>query len=233
MCAYGYMGAKMDLHFAVDFDGTVTLRDTTDYLLERFADKAWLDVEEEWVSGRIGSRECLARQVALIKASRSQIVEALDEIEVDPRFPEFVAAVRGLGASIEIVSDGFDFSIETILDRYDLDLPVRSNRLCWLGGSRWRAEWPYGASDCRAMSGVCKCRVAKPGRFVVHIGDSRSDFCLAGQAGFVLAKGALASHCRERGYPHLAIDSFADAIDWISALRASGSGANVVHFYSE
>jgi 2-hydroxy-3-keto-5-methylthiopentenyl-1-phosphate phosphatase len=169
----------------------------------------------------------------LIKASRSQIVEALDEVEVDPHFPAFVAAVRGLGASIEVVSDGFDFSIETILGRYELDLPVISNKLCWLGGGRWRAEWPYAASDCRAMSGVCKCRVAQPGRFVVHVGDSRSDFCLAGQAGFVLAKGALAAHCREREYPHLAIDSFADAIDWISAFRVSGAGVNVLHSYSE
>lgn len=223
----------MELHFAVDFDGTVTLCDTTDLLLERFADKEWLQVEEEWVSGKIGSRECLARQVALIKASRSQIVEALGDVEVDPHFPEFVSAVRSLGASIQIVSDGFDFSIATILERYDLDLPVISNRLAWLGGGRWRAEWPYSASDCRAMSGVCKCQVARQGRFVVHVGDSRSDFCLAGQAGFVLAKGALADHCEKQGYPHLRIESFADAVDWISALRASGTGADLFQSYSE
>jgi 2,3-diketo-5-methylthio-1-phosphopentane phosphatase len=223
----------MELHFAVDFDGTVTLCDTTDLLLERFADKAWLDVEEEWVSGKIGSRECLARQVALIKASRSQIVEALGDVEVDPRFPEFVSAARGLGATIEIVSDGFDFSIETILGRYELDLPVISNRLCSSGDGRWRAEWPHAASDCRAMSGVCKCRVARPERFVVHVGDSRSDFCLAGQAGFVLAKGALAVHCEKQGYPHLPIESFADALDWISAFQATGDGANLFQSYSE
>jgi 2-hydroxy-3-keto-5-methylthiopentenyl-1-phosphate phosphatase len=223
----------MKLHFAVDFDGTVTLRDTTDLLLERFADRAWLEAEEEWVSGKIGSRECLARQVALIKASRSQIVEALEDVEVDPCFPEFVSAARGLGATIEIVSDGFDFSIETILGRYGLGLPVISNRLIWLGGGRWRAEWPYSASGCRAMSGVCKCRSAQPGRFVVHVGDSRSDFCLAGEAGFVLAKGALAAHCKEQGYPHLPIESFADALDWISALRASGERAELFHSYSE
>lgn len=223
----------MKLHFAVDFDGTVTLRDTTDLLLERFADAAWLDVEAEWVSGRIGSRECLARQIALLKATPGELIEALGAVDVDPQFPEFVAAARALGATIEIVSDGFGFSIETILDRYDLDLPVVSNRLRWLGGGRWKAEWPHAASDCRSMSGVCKCRVAHAGRFVVHVGDGRSDFCLAGQAGFVLAKGALAAHCLERGYPHLPIGSFADALDWMTAFRASGLDAERLQSYSE
>jgi 2-hydroxy-3-keto-5-methylthiopentenyl-1-phosphate phosphatase len=51
-------------HFAVDFDGTVSLTDTTDHLLDRFSGPEWLEVEQDWVAGRIGSRECLARQIA-------------------------------------------------------------------------------------------------------------------------------------------------------------------------
>ena len=58
----------MRLHFAIDFDGTIALEDTTDVLLDRRADPAWLDVETEWLAGRIGSRECLAQQAALISS---------------------------------------------------------------------------------------------------------------------------------------------------------------------
>ncbi len=46
-----------------DFDGTITLKDSTDLLLDRFADPAWLDIEKEWLLGKIGSRECLERQL--------------------------------------------------------------------------------------------------------------------------------------------------------------------------
>lgn len=54
----------------VDFDGTISLEDTTDVILERFADPEWRTVEAEWLAGRIGSRECLARQIDLVRASR-------------------------------------------------------------------------------------------------------------------------------------------------------------------
>ena len=52
----------------VDFDGTITCRDTTDAVLEAFADPSWLAVEREWVAGRIGSRACLTAQMALVDA---------------------------------------------------------------------------------------------------------------------------------------------------------------------
>jgi 2-hydroxy-3-keto-5-methylthiopentenyl-1-phosphate phosphatase len=41
----------------VDFDGTISLEDTTDVILERFADPEWRKVEAEWLAGIIGSRE--------------------------------------------------------------------------------------------------------------------------------------------------------------------------------
>ena len=47
----------MGLSVLVDFDGTIALEDTTDLMLERFANPLWRSVETEWVAGRIGSRE--------------------------------------------------------------------------------------------------------------------------------------------------------------------------------
>ena len=36
-----------------DFDGTITLKDSTDLLLiNRFADPCWLDIENEWLKGK-------------------------------------------------------------------------------------------------------------------------------------------------------------------------------------
>jgi hypothetical protein len=32
---------------------------------------SWRDVEEEWQAGEIGSRECMTRQVSLLRATRS------------------------------------------------------------------------------------------------------------------------------------------------------------------
>ena len=34
--------------FVVDFDGTISTRDTIDQLLEKFADPSWEDLEKDW-----------------------------------------------------------------------------------------------------------------------------------------------------------------------------------------
>jgi 2,3-diketo-5-methylthio-1-phosphopentane phosphatase len=205
----------MRLHFAIDFDGTIALEDTTDVLLDRRADPAWLDVETEWLAGRIGSRECLAQQAALIRATPEELNAALSDVVIDPDFTRFVAAADRMGSTMQIVSDGFDRCILPVLDRAGIDLPVTSNRLRPVGQSHWAAEFPAFASDCKSTSGVCKCLAAQTERMLILIGDGRSDFCLASRADVVLAKGKLAAHCAEKNYPFTPITSFADVLDWL------------------
>ena len=72
-----------------DFDGTITLKDSTDLLLRRFAGPAWLDIEKEWLAGQIGSRECLERQLQLARADEEDLTILLEEIPLDPAFPAF------------------------------------------------------------------------------------------------------------------------------------------------
>ena len=64
----------------VDFDGTVVLQDTTDLILERFADPAWRIIETAWIEGRIGSRECLSQQIDLVRASEAELDRRAREI---------------------------------------------------------------------------------------------------------------------------------------------------------
>jgi 2,3-diketo-5-methylthio-1-phosphopentane phosphatase len=202
----------------VDFDGTIALEDTTDLVLERFADPRWREVEADWVAGRIGSRECLARQIDLVHASEAELDQLADNVAVDPAFADFVAAGIDLGLRMVVGSDGFDRIIARVLARIGVALPVMSNRLLPLAADRWRAEFPYFLDDCRSQSGNCKCAlfgVAPPP--MILIGDGRSDFCPAAQATLVLAKKSLATHCQDSGIDHIKIADFADAL---LALRA-------------
>ncbi len=201
----------MNLDITIDFDGTVTLADTTDLMLERFADPKWREVEAEWVDGRIGSRECLARQAGLISASSDEIDATLDTVETDFSFPRFVQEAHALGATTKIVSDGFDRFIEPVLARIGVKIPLLSNRLVADGPSSWRAEFPNAAGDCRSQSGVCKCATAAAGKFRLLIGDGRSDFCIAQEADLVFAKGRLAEFCREENIAHRPVASFREA----------------------
>src|SRR5438105_12900200 len=76
----------------LDFDGTISRADVVDAMLERYARPEWLRVEEEWRAGRIGSRECLRRQMALVRAAPSDIDALIDAIGID----------EGLAALLEV-----------------------------------------------------------------------------------------------------------------------------------
>lgn len=205
--------ARVKCRVLVDFDGTIAPIDTTDLLLERFAEPEWQGIEDDWKAGRIGSRECLVRQIDLVRATPVEMDEFVDAIEIDPGFSRFVNFVQDLGCPIAVVSDGLDRTIGNVLDRNGIDVDYFANHLEWRGGNRWRLSFPHARSDCSALSGNCKCSFAEgqPRELKVLIGDGRSDFCLAGRADLVLAKSGLLNHCRKNDLPHIAFDDFNQA----------------------
>ena len=202
--------ARVKCRVLVDFDGTIAPTDTTDLLLERFAEPEWHSIEDDWKAGRIGSRECLVRQIDLVRATPTEMDSFMNSIEIDPGFSRFVDFVQGLGYPIAVVSDGLDRTIGNVLDRNNIDIEYFANRLEWRGGNRWRLSFPHARSDCSALSGNCKCSFAEgqPRQLKVLVGDGRSDFCLAGRADLVLAKSGLLNHCRKNDLPHIAFEDF-------------------------
>lgn len=197
----------------VDFDGTIAPVDTTDLLLERFAAPAWRDIEEEWKAGRMGSRECMVRQIDLVRASPAEMDNFIRAVDIDAGFRSFAELFRRLGHALVVVSDGLDRTIRTVLDRNDINVPYFANHLQWRGDDRWRLTFPHARTDCAALSGNCKCSFAegRPTELNILVGDGRSDFCLAGRADLVLAKSSLLEHCRNSGLPHIAFENFGEA----------------------
>ena len=201
-----------------DFDGTIALEDVTDSLLERFADPSWVHIEEQWLAGRFGSRECMARQVSLLEADCRELDRYLDTVEIDPAFPSFVEACERSGdIALNVVSDGIDYAVKRILANHALArLRVQANALIMLPGRRYRLEFPHSAADCGVQAGTCKCAIARNDVMAPYspatilIGDGTSDFCVASRADFVFAKDRLLAHCRANAIPHLPFDNFSD-----------------------
>lgn len=198
----------------IDFDGTICPNDITDMLLSRFAPPLWEKVEADWLAGRIGARECLSKQIALMKAAPAALERALDTVAIDAGFPAFVELLRRDLVPAAIVSDGLDYSIHHILRAHRLgDLAVYSNHLVYCGDESWRLEFPYRQQNCPA--GHCKCRrfdaVAADG-LTVYIGDGASDFCPAQKADIIFAKDKLADFCKKQRINHIEIDNFTDIL---------------------
>lgn len=212
----------------VDFDGTISLEDTTDALLERFAEPAWVDVEAQWLAGRIGSAECMRRQVDLLRVRPGALHAFVSTIRIDPAFVAFAELCRDLNVPLAVVSDGIDVVIHGALRKAGLDLPVFANHLTFTGHDRWALSFPFKDVECRARAGHCKCRsMAGPSGGAVLIGDGRSDYCGARSADFVFAKDSLLAHCRSQGIAHEPFVSFADLAPRFAAFVRRGGPERV------
>ena len=210
-----------------DFDGTISVIDVTDTLLEEFADPHWHDIEQAWKDGQIGSRECLHRQIPLLKMSLNELNFYLDGIEIDSDFPAFATEVQAQGHKITVVSDGLDYVIRRILERYGLtSITIKANKLVQQSSRSWKITFPNASINCQVFSGNCKCSAVGQhqhesfkGYRSLLIGDGTSDFCAAHKVDFVLAKDALVNHCVEQRIPHYPIESFADARSFLNVDR--------------
>jgi 2,3-diketo-5-methylthio-1-phosphopentane phosphatase len=199
----------------LDFDGTITRRDATDAILEAFADRRWLEVEEAWIAGRIGSRECLAAQMDLVTATRDHVDQLLNGIEVDPGFGALLDGCAAKSLPVHIISDGFDYCIERILGRpgqraLSNGSQIVSSRLR-TDGLRWQAEFPHPPDPCTHHCATCKpaaMELLNPnGALTVFVGDGFSDRHAAACADVVFAKDKLAAFCEQASIPYIPFDT--------------------------
>ena len=204
----------MDLASAsvfLDFDGTMTVVDSGVHLLERLTEgNSWLAVDELYVAGAIGSRECLEREWQLLPHDEAVLRPAAREVPLDPDAERLVADLQRAGAEVTVVSDGFGFYAEEVCAR--LGVPLLTNTVDWSAGV---LEFPNLDRCCPCSScGTCKQAPIKDarrrGRTTVFIGDGVSDRKAALLADVLFAKSRLADWCEDSGVDYQFFDSLAD-----------------------
>ncbi len=205
-----------------DFDNTISSFDVLDDLIERFAiDDQWRVLEQRWQAGEIGSKECLREQLHSVRATREQLVDYLSTIRIDPYFTRILAVLKKGGVYPLIVSDSFNFLIETILKNHDVHgVRVLANRLR-IYGDRLIPFFPYENPAC------CSCAHCKTshlinedslGKVLVYVGDGRSDFCASRHAHLVFAKDSLAEYLRQQGKKFVQFRNLRDVYETLKGL---------------
>ncbi|TYP52452.1 MtnX-like HAD-IB family phosphatase [Thermosediminibacter litoriperuensis] len=208
----------MKITFFIDFDGTITKKDTCVAMTQAFARGNWEEIELRWQRGEISTEECARETFKLFDASEEDLRNFLIEnMEVDDYFIPFLEFCRKRGHDIYILSDGYDFNIKTILKKYGIkDIPYFSNKLI-IDGRKFDIECQHSSGWC-PQCGTCKAELIdklKPRDGIsVYIGDGYSDVCAAKKADVIFAKGVLLSHCRKNDIPAIAYKDFSDIVDW-------------------
>ena len=205
----------------LDFDGTISRADVVDAILERYAAPAWLDVEAEWRGGRLGSRECLRRQMALVTAAPARLDALIDAIGIDAGFVALLDVCAAARVPVHIVSDGFDYCIQRLLRLAPAAAQgqVQAVRICSShlepgDDGAWRTAFPFPEEACAHGCATCKPAVMRqltPARgAAIFVGDGLSDRYAAGAADLVYAKDKLAAYCVEQHIAHVPFRSLAD-----------------------
>ena len=207
----------MNIKVFCDFDGTITKIVVGDLFFEAFGDKEYyLELVKKWRDYEISSIEMWERAVERVRVNKEEAEKLMLSQEIDPYFVEFVKWAKGKGIEIFILSDGFDFYIRRILEKYNLsDVKFFSNRL-WVEDGRVNLAFPYPDSVCR-ICGNCKrnhmLTLSGDEDIIVYIGDGYSDRCPVEYADVVFGKKELLKYCRAKNIPVYEFETFKDVME--------------------
>jgi 2-hydroxy-3-keto-5-methylthiopentenyl-1-phosphate phosphatase len=197
------------VRLVLDWDGTVTERDTLALVVARFGDAATYRRNGTLMGRSLTHDEALASSFATVHASLAEVVDrVLPDVRVRPGFRTLVERHRPL-----VISSGFHELIEPVLAREGVEVEVLANRV-QARPEGWRICFRDRAV-CTTCREPCKRSSLPPGD-VAYAGDGYSDRCAALAARRVFATGALAEWLRERG---VAFDRFEDFYDVLAAIQ--------------
>lgn len=198
-----------------DFDGTITSKDGLYSFIETYAQKGWEKIEQDWVEGKISSKECLIEEFKLIPdLSEELISEFIKTLTIDETFVDFYEKTVRKDIDFYVVSDGIDYFINKILKKYYLEgVNIISNH-GEFRGEFFEITFPNDYSGCINNAGTCKCKILSDLRKnydkIIYIGDGVSDFCVADKADVLFAKSRLLDYCKEKGIKCSSFNKFKD-----------------------
>lgn len=203
----------------VDFDGTVTERDSLELVVHEFGDRRVRRAVEQQLGGALTLNEVIALQYGTLSEPLGVVSEWLvTHSRFRPGFGELVRLAGRRAWPLWIVSSGVGELIGPLLAREGLsDVPVIANSL-----AGEPPPWAVSFRDpepCPVCHEACKRRTVarlREDSEVVYIGDGFSDGCAAESADLVFARRRLAAYLQERGVPFEPFDDFVPIVRRLS-----------------
>lgn len=176
--------------FVFDFDGTITMQDTTDLILELPGDEQIWRIEDDWKTGNITSYQCMRAQARFLNGVTIEAVHQhlAHYSRKDPGFSRLVQFLKTKHVNPVILSEGYDISLqfhqvhqqinEVYCSKLDTTNGMLTGELQMLNDQRWHYN-----SQCL---GCCICKV----NYITQlrnletvtqsfaVGDGASDECL-------------------------------------------------------
>lgn len=202
-----------------DFDGTITKNDVWINSLGKFISdkKKFDDICEDFISMKIGTRECNLRQLELVENfSHEKFNSYLDIEEIDIHFKDFINFCNNRNIPVKILSSGLEYYIDYILKREGIEVEYYGCKMVLSeADNKLTCDFIHTDEYC-TLCETCKRNLLinntndLDNEISVYIGDGVSDFCVSRFADIVFAKGRLASYCWKNNITYFDFGNFLD-----------------------
>jgi 2-hydroxy-3-keto-5-methylthiopentenyl-1-phosphate phosphatase len=172
-----------------DFDGTITLIDTAEYILDRHAAGDWRAIERLLEQGKVTIEQSMGMQFEMISVSRDAMLMELDSVVMPrPGLDELLIKCAANDCSFVITSAGMDFYIRHFMaangwGSVEVVAPAVTDEG---NGVRFRFP-PLVHPRARNFKEDRVLQERAAGRRVVYIGDGTSDLWAALSADLAFA----------------------------------------------
>jgi len=206
--------------FLIDFDITISKKDSTDVLLETHQPEFKQELRKKYRAGEYSIREFIKYGLGSLNITKEQYIQTLQEnVTIDETFIDFVKS----GAEFKIVSAGARLNVQGTLSKYSINLSdseVISNDLKFSGIDKNEITVENPFLDKEGYYGVDKKEAVenykKKGYKTYFVGDGPSDYKALEVADFAFVrKGTRAvKFCEENGIEFFEFDNFNEILEW-------------------
>jgi|GEM_PF-942900 len=209
---------KSDFVVFIDFDGTITSEDVGYEMFKKFTNGRTEPCVSQYRLGKINSFECLSTECDIWNKqppNRRDVLDFLRRQTLSAGFDDFLKLIKRNNIDSYLVSEGFDFYIDIILNSNGYrDFERISNKAVYKG-NQIQPEFPYkdlGCGKCSNCKGYHIRKLTGPRQSSLFIGDGHSDIHGARSADIVFAKSFLKEDLQKSGRHHFDYFDFHDII---------------------
>jgi len=207
--------------FLIDFDITISNKDSTDVLLEMHQPEFKQELRKRYRAGEFSIREFIKNGLGSLNITKEQYIKTLQEnVPIDETFINFAKS----GIKFKIVSAGSRLNVQGTLLKYGINLPdseVISNDLKFNGADKNEITVENPFLDKEGYYGVDKKEAVenykKQGYTTYFVGDGPSDYKALEVADFAFVrKGTRAvKFCQENRIEFFEFGDFNEILEWV------------------
>jgi len=203
----------------IDFDGTITAKDVGYEMFKKFTNGRTQPIVDRYRRGQVNSYTCLKTECEIWNQSSPEekdVLEYLKKQNITAGFGDFMEILKSDHIKTYIVSEGFDFYINIILDSNGFSkLNKITNKAVYKKGMIL-PDFPFlgqGCGECSNCKGFHIKKLTDPKTAAVFIGDGHSDFHGAKSADIVFARSFLKEALKKIGRNYFEYGDFYDIME--------------------